>query len=397
MFEAIALEDNDTGGEAIDAGFLAECLIFYKRVIISGNRLVLQSLLRTVGADNLLELLKSRLLEFHFKEEQTGVSTGTRSGRECHALIKMSSPDHTLEKDVTEAISTAIAGRAQGSRRVDEFASLIIKAELHDFDLNEVARHLTESRLVQQSVEAIISVYAPRYLLSAKPRFRVHQEAQGLVVETNLDFPRLNREYHLKVPPSRSSLTPAYLLAKIMGAQESLALAARHGSELGETAVATKIHGLHLAEIVRRRAHSSSQIEALSNLTLDSGCAIRDAVNTGRVTFDEVLQLVEKAERFKHWLSDQAPDRDLVKSYYSAIISETWADRLPAKSARWAIFTGAGLAVDAATGGLVGTAAGLGLSVVDAFLLDKLVKGWRPHHFIEDDLNRAVGHLRKDE
>lgn len=390
MFEAISLEDNGTGGEPIDPGLLAECLIFYKRVIVCGNRVVLQSLLRTVGPDNLLDLLKSQFLEYHFKEEQTGVTTGTRAGREYHALIKISSPDHTLEKDVAEAFSTAIAGQAQSVNRAEELASLVVKGDLHHFDLNDVTLALTESRYVQRSVEAIISVYAPRYLLSAKPRFRVHQDSQGLIVETNLDFGRLNREYHLTVPPAHSSLSPAQLLAKIMGAQESLALAAQLGSELGETAVGARIHSLQLAEIVRRRAHSFDQIGALSNLTLDSAFAIRDAVNSGRVGFGQIVELLEKAERFKAWLCGQAPNRELVKAYYEEIIKETWVDKLPAKSARWGIFTGAGLALDAATGGVGGTLAGVGLSIVDSFFLDKLVKGWRPHHFIEEDLNPVV-------
>lgn len=387
MFETISLEDSGTGGEPIDPGFLAECLIFYKRVIVCGNRVVLQSLLRTVGPDNLLDLLKSRSLEYHFKEEQTGVSTGTRSGREYHVLIKLSSPDHTLEKDVAEALSIAITGGASSTHKAEKLASLVVKGDLHHFDLNDVMLSLAESRYVQQSVEAILSVYAPRYLLSAKPRFRVHQDPQGLVVETNLDFERLNREYHLTIPSTHSSLSSAQLLATIMGAQESLALAARLGSELGGTAVGARIHSLHLAEIVRRRAHSFDQIGALSNLTLDGAFAIRDAVNSGRVSFSQIRELVEKAERFKTWLDGQSPDRELIKAYYEAVIKETWVDKLPAKSVRWGVFTAAGLALDAATGGVGGTIAGVGLSIVDSFFLDKLVKGWRPHHFIEEDLN----------
>jgi hypothetical protein len=35
---------------------------------------------------------------------------------------------------------------------------------------------------------------------------------------------------------------------------------------------------------------------------------------------------------------------------------------------------------------LLGTAAGVAISAVDSFLVDKLVKGWKPHQFIESDL-----------
>jgi hypothetical protein len=42
-----------------------------------------------------------------------------------------------------------------------------------------------------------------------------------------------------------------------------------------------------------------------------------------------------------------------------------------------------------ATGG-IGTAVGLGLSVGDAFLLDKIIKGWKPNVFVENELKNFV-------
>ena len=45
-----------------------------------------------------------------------------------------------------------------------------------------------------------------------------------------------------------------------------------------------------------------------------------------------------------------------------------------------------GLAVDALGAGGLGTAANVALSAVDSFLADKLIKGWKPHQFVEGDL-----------
>lgn len=57
---------------------------------------------------------------------------------------------------------------------------------------------------------------------------------------------------------------------------------------------------------------------------------------------------------------------------------------------RWSLFTGAGLLLDALYGGGLGTASGLALSAGDAFLLDKLVKGWKPNQFIDNTLQEFV-------
>jgi hypothetical protein len=70
-----------------------------------------------------------------------------------------------------------------------------------------------------------------------------------------------------------------------------------------------------------------------------------------------------------------------------------WADKLPPKTLRWLLFTGGGLALGAAfTNPLTGAIAGTALSLADSFLLDKLIKGWRPSQFIEGPLKDFVQH-----
>ena len=102
--------------------------------------------------------------------------------------------------------------------------------------------------------------------------------------------------------------------------------------------------------------------------------------------FAAVLKLLDSADKFRHWLHQQPPDTNLVRAYYQEAIKDTWAEKLPAKSTRWSIFTGVGLGIDALGAGGLGTAANVAVSAVDAFLVDKLAKGWKPHQFVERDL-----------
>jgi hypothetical protein len=50
--------------------------------------------------------------------------------------------------------------------------------------------------------------------------------------------------------------------------------------------------------------------------------------------------------------------------------------------ARWALFTGIGLVVDPLVGVAIGAA--------DSFLLDKILKGWKPDVFVEGSLKPFV-------
>jgi hypothetical protein len=82
-------------------------------------------------------------------------------------------------------------------------------------------------------------------------------------------------------------------------------------------------------------------------------------------------------------------DEELVKSYYHSVIEDSWVEKLPAKTTRWGVFTAAGVAVDMMGAGGVGTSIGVALGVFDTFILDKIIGGWKPHHFVEGELGEV--------
>jgi hypothetical protein len=212
---------------------------------------------------------------------------------------------------------------------------------------------------------------------------------QGFLVDTNIDFDSLNQTYHQLVPQEHSSLSEAYLLTLIQGAYEATYYAATLDSEVAVAPIEQVVQATAVESIVRRHMQSTSQISSFVDLTMRDGRAIREAVNSGHVSFAQVLKLLDSADRFRHWLREQPIDAELLHSYYQSIVSDSWADKLPGKSARWAVFTGLGLAADALGTAPWGTIGGVAISAVDSFLADKLVKGWKPHQFVEGKLKAA--------
>ena len=120
---------------------------------------------------------------------------------------------------------------------------------------------------------------------------------------------------------------------------------------------------------------------------LEDARSVREAINSGERSFEEFLDLLDHADRFKEWLKGRNPDADLIREYYKAATSETWIDKLPTKSFRFVLATLGGLGADMLfpTGG-IGTAIGVGIGASDSLLLDRILKGWRPNHFIEGEL-----------
>jgi hypothetical protein len=389
MFNAIVLQNSTSPGRLIDPGFLAECLIFYRRVIVVGNTATLKEMISAIGATDLVELLQRRRMEFHYKEEQLGVHTQDHGGREYHSLLRFSSPEHTIGT-AAGMLHQHAAQLGQSAPLADEIALSLARAEYGAFDAESVYMALADRGYVERAVREIIRATAPGYLLSATPRFRVHREQHGLIATTNIDFERLNREYHKSVPRTHSSITSAWLLSLIQEAHASLFIAGKLDSELGEDPIVAQIHSMQLSDVLSRRVLSRDAIESFTSLVLDDARAIREAVNSGRVSFKEVLSLLGRAERFKCWLQGQEPSADLVRAYYRETVSGTWAEKLPARTARWGVFTALGLGIDLAGGGGVGTVAGIGVSAIDAFLLECLLKGWKPHQFIENELRPVI-------
>jgi hypothetical protein len=270
-----------------------------------------------------------------------------------------------------------------------QFAKVVQPIDHDLFDQRAVLSTFENFALIEPVVSSIIHAVAPQYKQPDGVRFRVEREDQGFIVNTNINFPNLNTEYHHSVPKEHSSISPAYLLSLFQSTQEELYFAARLDSEVAVSFLSREIHSQTLNSVLNRRFESEKQIKVFGDLTLESGHAIREFVNSGKVPFADVVRLLDKADKFRAWLEKQPPDASLVKNYYRAIIENSWVEKLPVKTTRWGIFTAAGIGIDLLGAGGIGTSIGVSLGAFDTFVLDKLIGGWKPHHFVEGELGKV--------
>lgn len=386
MFDAIVYKNMIGPGPLIDIGALAEGLVFYRRVAIVGSSGTVKDLLARIPPFILLSMLRDGRLEFHYLADQIGVSTQEVNGRHRHDLGVFSSPDHTIENVGPSAFKSAAGNTSQAKLGARKFAELLRSLDHSGFDQDSVLQTFSDRQAINVSVSSLIREVIPSFELSYDLRFTIERENDGIYVDTNLNFTELNQIYHQVVPASHSTLTEAHILSLLQGAYEATYFAALLDAEVAVHPIERAVQARAVDAVVSRQVRSQSQIESFAELTLADGHAIREAVNSGAVPFAAVLKLLDSADKFRHWLHQQPPDTNLVRAYYQEAIKDTWAEKLPAKSTRWSIFTGVGLGIDALGAGGLGTAANVAVSAVDAFLVDKLAKGWKPHQFVERDL-----------
>jgi len=102
------------------------------------------------------------------------------------------------------------------------------------------------------------------------------------------------------------------------------------------------------------------------------------------------LGVLEEAQKFKEWLKGAHPEIGLLQEYYTAATAKTWADKLPGKTLRFAIFTGLGAFAEAFFPTGLGIVGGVGIGAADTFILNKFLEGWRPSQFVEAKLSSFI-------
>jgi hypothetical protein len=94
------------------------------------------------------------------------------------------------------------------------------------------------------------------------------------------------------------------------------------------------------------------------------------------------------ADQFRKWFHEnkELHERDILREYVGLLKEVPWAQRLPAKTIRFAVTTGLGFVASP----MVGQAA----SILDSFVIDQVFKGRSPRFFI-DELSAFHGKIKR--
>jgi hypothetical protein len=256
--------------------------------------------------------------------------------------------------------------------------------------LSDFGSDVLDQPFVQSVVRELIKLHAPEYKLPNPFVFEVYEDGKEYVIETNINFSEINKSYHIHIPPSHSSITKAFFLSYILTARDNLYFASTLNADLALNPIDSQVLVMKVNGILDHYRTNISQLHTFQDFVFDDGRTIGEAINTGQRSFKDLLQLLNQADKFRAWIKSKPPDTDLVREYFREVTKSSWVDKLPGKSFKWAFFTGSGLALDSIGAGGIGTAIGLGLSAADSFILDRVIKGWKPHQFSEGPMQNFI-------
>jgi hypothetical protein len=296
-------------------------------------------------------------------------------------VIRFEAPVHDLKTLLPRVVFDSMGTRgASATRCINKLFRAIRPLEV-PASLTEAARQdLTNGPLVRRALVEMAGVGAPS-LDATSFRFEIKRDERGLHVESDVDFAKFRGIGEFE------KFDVGHLIASFGAARMQAHAAATFGGEIATDPTTSIVLRATVSDLTRRRSASASGIADFEELVLDQAGAIRDAINSGRRSFDEFEGLLERAARFRGWLKNQPHDKKLVKAYFDEVTRDSWVASEPGKAARWFFLNAIGMTASLLTGSDVsGTILAGALSMADTFWLENFAKGWRPDQFVNGAL-----------
>jgi len=209
-----------------------------------------------------------------------------------------------------------------------------------------------------------------------------------LATQTNIDIDLLAGNMTTKRNESYISISlknlPLYLIEKAILKYLNKLKLLEESSVTNFDFVSNGLEQLLLSKEVEFRL-KEKEIFKFNELVLNDTLSVRYVINSQRKTLNDYYALYKKSGKFKQWLSNLDSESSLIKDYYHDVIKTEWTDKMPSKSMRWILFESAGLGLDALGLAGIGALTGIALSAFDSFVLDKIIKGWKPNHFVDEE------------
>ncbi len=362
-------------------------LFYQKTIVVCESPGHLRQLISVLGPNYLFKLIDTGILEVHYSENFTGIKTDKLSnGTEAHDPVVISLPQHGFQNELY-LLCNKLTGKSGKGRRLAINIAKRVKIKNFEEKYNEYVRNqILDQQYIRNVVQILINTWIPeiRHDSIKELVFDTKLTDKGIIVNTNIDFQKLNFLYHKRIPSTHSSVSTAYLLANVYDIENDLFRATTNLSEIVSTQQKSSVIDIRLKYLSDKCRKSNEEINTFQRTIIPGMKTIREEYNKGSISISEIIDVIIKTSSFKKWLADKPVDSDLLREYLNEISKKSILDKLPSKSVRWSLFTGAGIFTDVILPTGLGTITGISLSILDGFIIDKILKGWRPNQYIEE-------------
>jgi hypothetical protein len=389
LFERVVLRKSE-GGTALSLGDLCEAMLFYEHVHVILDHGSLIGFARSIGLPQLLLLLGRPRVSATYAGEFLGTHTETNGSMQVHRYLAFAfagSEETGVVRGHKKRLQALLIREGYKKKQAALLAERFkLKAAFRKLSddryvpggILAAARHdLFDAIFINKAVRQVLHAQLPEPLRPSEPRFDIVPiDHESFGVSTSINFKIINA--HLG---NERSISPASVLTDILNARADVALASYYGGDFHTSALSSAIIRLRYGELLLRAGINAQEAREMREIVVSDAPSIREVMDSKERTLDEFLVLLERAQKFRTWIHGLGPDEKLVQAYFREVTAQGWISKLPTKIVRYVIATAVGV---------VEPALGAAISAADSLLLDKLLTGWRPSHFVERHLRPFV-------
>lgn len=379
MFESISIMPNRIRNSPIDIGELAERMLYYKQVHVFVGKEELKTLFEFADVDLLVEFMKRGTLKIHNKRKHYGVMHRTDIGPNVYMSDFVYKQDYDLKDFIYEAYFQFSNDKEKSKKAASKLYKYIGIYDAPNEFAKQIDIDLHDSELMKTIIAENIKYYLPHEPFQKDDIiFEIERTYDQLVIiNSNIDTKRF------------PFLDPASILLNVGTAFDKIKIIGNYNTEISCPELDSRIIATKFNSIIQKSTRSDTELNYFKHAVYNNGPSIKEVINSKERTLEEFLALLDVAERFKNWLTDLDENGNLINEYLKSLGEKTWIQSTKSKAIRFYLVQGASTILKA-TGSLKAIVTGLALSAFNTFLVDKLIKDWKPNQFIENEIKTFV-------
>lgn len=396
MFENIILRRAENS-LPISIGQIAEALLYYQKVHIFIDRSTLFKLIEQIGTSHILTLLRRPEVSAVYCEEMlftasdsAGISpfykycAGIYAGDQKKGRLKPL--QERLERELKFKGVSELEAMRFSRAFVDKVPNRKLSGNyfLQGGILEAAKRDLLDVEYIEQALHTIIAAMPGGYVAGENLKFKVINSDLGMFIDTNINLDLINRRRSQLVPPT-GPLTISHLLSYLLEARADLTLASFYGGDFVTSDVNSSIIQVRHAELLKRSNINVDSLRQFTEIILPDSPSLAEVIDSGERSFDDFLNLLDDAAKWKEFLKGVNPDEGLVRSYMNMndISSHHWFKKLPPKILSYVLTSSVLKEIENPVIQAI-------IELVGDSILEKLFTGWRPNHFVSKKLTPFV-------
>jgi hypothetical protein len=371
-----------------DYGRILEAMLYYDRVHLIMNGALFSGLCAHLGKDDLQAILGHDSVSATVTPEMLAINTNTSNGISTYGRVMIKSAG--TQKDPIDKDDNAkslhhmvsnILGNDHVSKRDIEKLLKFTKQKTYRKLLGEIdlVDHIFRSFVVDGEnlkeflkLEAKIKGKRVNEIQLKNANFNSVESESGFLIFSDNEMDHIVQDWDVDISWSG-------VLLHLQNYIFDLYLSSEFSGDIVSRPDYFELSKSRLDLSVQRSSRSWEQVGLFEDIVFDDAHVFAQAVNDGSLSIKDALKVIDKTKKFRQWTKALPPDSGLISEYHKAISKDTILGSFPFSIVRFAFSSLGGVAADSAL-----PLSGIGVSAFDTFVIERLLKGWRPNLFVKE-------------